>query len=215
VTSLQFRTAGVTIGAAPARIPRTAQDRGAAHLDPGLDRGYEMLPQHLPDPDGTDSHVAAEYARYVGEFYDEPTSDLLDRLSDEHGLMWLTIARVAQVSVPALRKWRHGGNATGENKLALARLLAACQALDHLGIRDVAAWLNRPIRPDQNGLRVELLTLPEGGEPLLALAQERISPSQALDALDFDSRWRERYAKPTTEVTVGPNGMGTVHLADT
>ncbi len=213
MTSLQFRTAGVTIGAPPARIPRTAQDRGAAHLDAGLDRGYEMLPLHFPDPDRTDSHVAAEYARYVGKYYDEPTSDLLDRISDEHGLMWLTIARVAQVSVPALRKWRHGGKATGENKLALARLLAACRALDDLGIRDVAAWLNTPIRLDQNRLRVELLTLPGGGEPLLALAQERISPSQALDALD--PRWRERQARSTTEVTVGPDGTGTVHLADT
>jgi transcriptional regulator with XRE-family HTH domain len=213
VTTTKFRTAGVVIGAAPMRILRTGQGRGAAHLDEGLDREYDLLPLQFPDPDRTDLPAAAEYARYVSKFFDEPTSDLLDRLSDEHGLMWLTVARVTGVSVPALRKWRHGGNPTPENKLALARLLAACDGLAELGVSDVAAWLSTPIRLDQSRLRFELLTLPEGGEPLLALAQDKISADQALDALV--PRWREQHVKPTTEVTVGPDGMGTVHLAET
>lgn len=212
MTTLQFRTGNVSVW--PDNLPsgRTADGRGAAYLDEQLDRDYRLIPLRFPDPDRTDVPVAAEYARYVTKHFEEPHGELLDRLSDEHGLMWLTIAKVAQVSVPALRKWRHGGNPTSENKLALARLLAACGRLDELGVPDAAAWLNTPIRLDQNRQRVELLRLPEGGETLLALAQDKISPSRALDVLD--PTWRERHAKPSSEVTMDADGFGTVHLAE-
>ena len=80
-------------------------------------------------------------------------------------------------------------------------------------IPDVAAWLSTPIRLDQGRERVELLVLPDGGETLLALAQDKISPDQALDHLD--PAWRGQFAKPTTEVTYDRHGVGTVHLADT
>lgn len=191
---------------------RTGSDGGAAHLDQSIEFGYSLLPLHLLDPDATALADASEYARWANKYVDVPTADLLDRLSDDYGLMWLTIARAAQVSVPALRKWRQGGNPTLQKKAALARLLAACQTLQTLGVSDVAAWLSTPIRLDQSRLRVELLTLDDTGETFVALAQDKISQSQALDALD--PTWRERFQKPTTEVTFAADETGTVHLAD-
>lgn len=194
-------------------VGRTAHGlRGGIRLDMQIDHDQDLLPLQLPDPDGTDLPVASEYARYVAKHLDLPTEELLDRLSDEYGLMWLSIARVAQVSVPGLRKWRQGGSPTLPKKLALARLLSACEQLTEIGVPDVASWLNTPIRLDQNRLRLELLTLDEGGRTLIALAQDTISPSQALD--DLDPAWRERHATPTTEVTVSPDGYGTVHVAE-
>lgn len=211
--SLEFRTGGTKVWSARPPETRTGQGRGAAQLNKQIEHDYEQVPLFvLPDPDRTDLPIAAEYARYVGKYIDRPTTELLDELSDVHGLMWLTIARVAQVSVPALRKWRHGGNATPSNKAALARLLAACEALGEVGVSDVAAWLNTPIRYDQERLRVELLELTEGGSTLLELAEDRISQAQALDVLD--ATWRERHSMPTTEVTLDEHGFGTVHVAD-
>lgn len=212
MTMLQFRTGNV--GWAPSRpARRTAHGRGLAHLDQQIDQDYDRLPLMLPNPnpDTAADAVSANYARYVGKHLDEDTTDLLDALSDEYGLMWLTVARVAQVSVPALRKWRHGGKPTSANKLALARLLAACGSLRELDVRDVAAWLSAPVHVDHNRYRYELLTLPDGGTALLALAQGKSSREQALDLLD--ATWQNR-PKSETEVTYDAAGVGTVHLAD-
>ena len=212
MTVMRFQTANVAW--AHARFAGlTAQGRGTVRLDQHVDRDYDRLSLPLPDPDLAADALSADYARYVGKHVDMETTDLLDQLSDEHGLMWLTIARVAQVSVPALRKWRQGGNPTLPKKAALARLLAACDKLREIGIPDVAAWLSTPVRLDQSRERVELLVLPDGGETLLALAQDKISPDQALDHLD--PTWRDRTDQPSTEVTYDRHGVGTVHLADT
>ncbi len=211
MTTLQFETGTVVGWAFNPRVLRTGQGGGAVRLDQRIDRDYDQLPLLLPNPDSTDLPLAADYARYVGKYVDLDTNEVLDRLSDEHGLMWLTIARVAQVSVPALRKWRHGGNPTMPKKAALARLLACCEALDSIGIPDVAAWLSAPISLDHQRQRFELLLLPEGGATLLELAQDRISRREALDALDPGAS--TRHAPPTTEVTMDSDGIGTVHLA--
>ena len=123
-TLLQFETGTVVGWAFKAGVARTGQGCGAVHLDHRIDHDYDQLPL-LPNPDNTDLPLAADYARYVSKYVDLDTGEILDRLSDEHGLMWLTIARVAQVSVPAMRKWRHGGNPTMPKKAALARRLWA------------------------------------------------------------------------------------------
>lgn len=213
MTMLQFRTGTSNVAWAHGRsTARTGQGRGTAHLAEQIDSTYDRLPLLLPNPDTAPDDVVADYARYVGKHLDEETTDVLDALSDDYGLMWLTIARVAQVSVPALRKWRHGGNPTRANKLALARLLAACGALRELDVPDVAAWLSAPVHPDHNRQRYELLVLPEGGEALLALAQGKTSQVQALDLID--ENWQDGYVRSETGVTFDSDGIGTVHIAD-
>lgn len=210
--TIQFRTGTSSVAWAPGRsAARTGQRRGTAHLAEQIDSAYDRIPLLLPNPDTAADSIVAEYARYVGKHYDEETTEVLEALSDEYGLMWLTIARVAKVSVPALRKWRHGGNPAPANKLALARLMAACGALRELDVPDVAAWLSAPVHPSQNRQRYELLMSPEGGEVLLALAQGKTSQVQALDFID--ANWQAGCIRSGTGVTFDADGIGTVHIA--
>lgn len=62
------------------------------------------------------------------------------------GFAWINIARIVGVSVPAVRKWRHGESASGENRRKLARIVALVEVLEEdCLIQDVASWLDIPI----------------------------------------------------------------------
>ena len=73
------------------------------------------------------------------------SADLLSELADL-GFSWTAIARIVGVSIPSIRKWRHGETATGENRRKLARLVALVGVLesDH-SISDVTSWLDIPL----------------------------------------------------------------------
>ena len=70
---------------------------------------------------------------------------LLDDLAD-WGFSWTSVARVVGVSIPAVRKWRHGNPLSGENRRNLALLVAFVGVLeeDYL-IEDGASWLDMPL----------------------------------------------------------------------
>ena len=67
---------------------------------------------------------------------------LLDELA-HWGFSWTSVARVLDVSIPAVRKWRQGNPLSGENRRNLARLVAFVDVLheDYL-ISDGASWLD-------------------------------------------------------------------------
>jgi transcriptional regulator with XRE-family HTH domain len=119
----------------------------------------------------------------------EDVPRLLTELSDERGLGWSDIARLIGVSVQTLRNWRKGDPATGENRLAVARLAAFLDLLeDSAHVHDPASWLEIPV---VEGYRPRYLDLYRAGRPelLFDIAGLRISPEQALD--DLDPSWRE------------------------
>jgi len=76
-----------------------------------------------------------------------PQAAILEEIAN-HGFAWRAIARMLGVSVPALRRWRHGEPATGEHLLSMARLLAVVEILreNHL-VANVAAWMEMPLVP--------------------------------------------------------------------
>ncbi len=114
---------------------------------------------------------------------------LLQELSSQRGLGWSDIARLVGVSVQALRKWRGGEPATGEHRLAVARLAAFLDMLDDEVISDPAGWLEMPLVA---GYSSRYLDLYRAGRTdlLFELAGLRITPEQALDELTPD--WRQR-----------------------
>lgn len=117
-------------------------------------------------------------------------TELLSDIS-EMGFGWRDIARMVGVSVPALRRWRHGESPTGEHSRRIAELAAFVRILteDHL-VADVASWMEMPITRDVPLSGIDLYA--DGH--LLAifdLASEHITPEQALD--EADPGWRERY----------------------
>ena len=130
------------------------------------------------------------------------SADLLEELADL-GFSWTSIARLVGVSIPAVRKWRHGATTSGENRRRLARLVALVDVLerDHL-IDDVASWLDVPLagsaltgidvladggaddaRPGGAGSGLAGIGVPADGHyhHLMAFAAGHIKDSQLLD----------------------------------
>lgn len=114
--------------------------------------------------------------------------DLLDELADL-GFSWREIARAVGVTIPAVRKWRTGGSATGSNRRVIARLLAFVDVLsaDHL-VDDVPSWMEMPIGGTPlNGIDAYCA----GEERMLLLhAAGHVSSEQLLDRLD--PSWRSK-----------------------
>jgi transcriptional regulator with XRE-family HTH domain len=114
---------------------------------------------------------------------------LLRELSSQRGLGWSDIARLVGVSVQALRKWRSGDPATGEHRLAVARLAAFLDLLEDKLIDDPAGWLEMPLVA---GYSPRYLDLYQAGriDLLFELAGLRTTPEQALD--EFAPDWRQQ-----------------------
>ena len=91
----------------------------------------------------------------------ESLPDLLEGLSGL-GFAWRDLGRVVGVSVPALRKWRQGESAAGDNRLRVARLAAFCDIVrEQYLIDDPSSWLETPIHvaAPTTGLDLETLAL--------------------------------------------------------
>lgn len=106
---------------------------------------------------------------------------LLGELADS-GLAWSFIARLAGVSVAAVRKWRNDGGTTPESREHLARLAAFLDLLSELGIEDPAQWLEMRFGLG-SGYTIAPIDLYLRGAyaGLLDIASWRQTPEQVLD----------------------------------
>lgn len=131
----------------------------------------------------------------------ESAQDLLNELA-ERGYSWRTIARLTQVSVPALRKWRHGENPSGENRRRLAELVALTGLLEEYAISDVPGWLEVPIAAELPTTCADLCAAGRF-DLVLDFASNRIpDPHTLLDK--FDPDWRSKISD--YEVFTAPDG---------
>jgi len=71
------------------------------------------------------------------------------------GFPWRDIARMIGVSVPALRRWRHGERPSGENRRAIAQLLAFAQIITDQ-VFDPASWMEVPISSEAPTTPIDL-----------------------------------------------------------
>jgi hypothetical protein len=63
------------------------------------------------------------------------------------------VSRIIGVSIPAIRKWRHGEGVAPVNRRALAQILALVDMLsDQFMIDDPASWLEIPLGPGNRTL---------------------------------------------------------------
>lgn len=116
--------------------------------------------------------------------------EILDSLADL-GFAWRDLARLLQVSVPAIQKWRRGEGATGENRRKIASLLAACDLVSvQYGIQEVASWFEMPI---QLGVPVTPIDLWSSGRSDLVFdfASGHTESEQILNA--WEPSWRDRF----------------------
>lgn len=141
----------------------------------------------------------------------EEVSALLEELSDL-GFSWRDIARASQVSVSALRKWRLGAPATGENRRRVATMAAFCDiAREECLIREVASWLETRIHLDAPITPMDLIANDRWDLVLRLASNHGQDPELVLDELE--PGWREHY-ESSVEVFTGPHGLSGLRLVD-
>lgn len=116
---------------------------------------------------------------------------LLEELASQRGMSWTDIAEVTGVSVSAVRKWRKGGDASGESRQRLARYAALLDTLEEKGvIQDPAGWMEMDL-PLQAGYFIRPFELYLEGQDvaLLDIAEQRKPVEQVLDSIR--PGWRE------------------------
>ncbi len=118
-------------------------------------------------------------------------SSLLADLGSDRGMSWSDIARLVGVSPSAIRKWRREGSATGENRLALARLAAFMDLLEGFAIEDPASWLEVPLVDGYTVTALDVYVSKGGAVLLLDYADTRVAVTELLDESLPD--WRERF----------------------
>ena len=136
--------------------------------------------------------------------------EMLNELADA-GFAWRDIARLAGVSVPAVRRWRQGEAATGANRLAVAHIVALVEILrDDHSVSEVASWMEVPLA---SGAPVTAIDLAASGR-LQEVVEIAAAHSTGEDMLDrLQPGWRERY-RSDYEVFEAPDGeLGTRPVA--
>lgn len=133
-------------------------------------------------------------------------SDLLTTLS-EAGFAWRDVARLAQVSVPAIQKWRRGEGMTGPNRHKLAKIVALLDLLDQHFVSDPVSWLEMPLREQVSISRIDLLV-----ENRYDLVLELLSDDDGASSIDFvldeyDPLWRPRFIDDHFESFTAPDGV--------
>lgn len=133
-------------------------------------------------------------------------SVLLNELAVKRGMTWSSIARLCNVSVSAVRKWRKGEDPSPEKRLALARLAAFIDLLDELPVSEPAAWLAMPM---VSGYTVigEDLYVAGLADRLLDLASSKADLDEVL--ITFDKNWRTHF-RSDYEVIEGGDGMPSI-----
>ena len=155
--------------------------------------------------------LAVELQALANQRAREDLAGLLEELNTL-GFSWRAIARMAQVSVPALRKWRKGSSAAGENRRRVAEIVALCQiAPEKYLIEDVAGWLETPLHAEAPITGLDLLA-GDRSDLVLRLACDRGEhPEQVLE--EFEPGWRDRYTS-AVKVFIAPDGLPGVRLVE-
>lgn len=146
-----------------------------------------------------------------GELAAEPLVELLAMLADE-GFAWRDVARLVGVSVPALRKWRQGEAATGENRLKVASLVALCEVLRDKALQsDPASWLELPMLEDVPVTGLDLYAANRIDLLFRRALHFDADPETILD--EFDPSWRSTY-RGAFEVFEAEDGLPGIRLRD-
>lgn len=171
--------------------------------------GYEIKPKSTRQ---LHTDALEEFLRRESDgLASRPLTDLLSELAD-YGLAWRDIARLVGVSVPALRKWRQGEPATGENRLKVARLVGLCHLLKEHGlIDDPASWLELPLVYDVPVSGIDLLAAGRTDLLFRRALHHDADPEAILD--EFDPDWRATY-RGAFEVFEAEDGLPGLRIRD-
>jgi transcriptional regulator with XRE-family HTH domain len=152
----------------------------------------------------------AEWRATTAERAKSSVTTLLSDLSDL-GFAWRDVARLVGVSVPAVQKWRKGEKASGENRLRLAGILAACDIItEHYMVEEIASWFELPLSSSAPVTPLDLYAH-ERADLVFEFASGHVDPETLLD--QFEPDWRERY-RSDYEVFEAADGHRSIRAKD-
>ena len=132
----------------------------------------------------------AEWRTAAGERGKASMESMLAELADL-GFAWRDIARMVHVSVPAVQKWRRGEKASGESRIRVASLLAACDLIvRHYMVEEIASWFEMPLMSSIPVTPI-ILYAADRADLVFEFASGHVDPEKLLS--EFDPDWRERY----------------------
>ncbi len=153
-------------------------NRGAARA---LHENYDDLHKRIHD---------VEWRTAAAERGKASVTLMLGELADL-GFAWRDIARLVGVSVPAVQKWRKGEGASGDSRMRIASLLAACDLIvDHYRVDEIASWFEMPLSSSAPVTPIALYAA-NRADLVFEFASLHTDPEALLS--EFDPDWRERY----------------------
>jgi len=150
--------------------------------------------------------VAAQLETKAQAIAKTSVTEMLAKLA-ETGFAWRDIAAMAGVSVPAVRRWRQGETPTGQNRLAIGRLVALSEILrdDHM-VADVASWMEMPLAADAPVTAIDL-AIAGRLQDVVDLAAGHATGEAVLDRWQPD--WRQRFRSEYEVFRAPDGGLGT------
>ena len=135
---------------------------------------------------------------------------MLGKLADL-GFAWRDVARLVGVSVPAVQKWRRGDKTSGDSRLKVASLLAACDIIAaHYLIEEVASWFETPLVASAPVTPLDLYAA-NRADLVFDFASAHADPEALLT--EFDPAWREQY-RSDFEVFEAADGHRSIRIKD-
>lgn len=123
-------------------------------------------------------------------------------------MAWRDVARLVNVSVPAVQKWRRGDGMTGENRFRLAGVLALLVCLENKMVNQPVSWLEMPVLRDVSVSAMDLIAADRYDLVLELAADVTADEGQRIQALDeFDPAWRATRVDEKFEVFEAEDGI--------
>lgn len=185
-------------------IPRTRSTAGALDRVEVLHRQARDL--HADSSDLRRQGLVNGLEERIESVGTKPMEELLDMVY-EAGFAWRDVARLANVSVPAVQKWRRGDRSTGQNRYRVAKLVAFLDVLSDHFVVDAASWLEMPVKEGVELSRLDLLAK-NRFDLVLELISDDGDPRSAEEVLEeFDPEWRSVLVDSAFETFMASDGV--------
>ena len=143
----------------------------------------------------------------VKAWSEQPSKDILQFLATNYGFAWADIAKMLNVSVPAIRKWRMHGGVSPDNHHKLAELAAFVQVLVATAqVHSPANWLLLRLVPGYTVISRDLYSS-ENAPLIVDYACENIAAEMMLDELVPDWRLTHRAEYEARQFDDGTMGL--------
>ena len=147
-------------------------------------------------------HRDSNFQHHLAGLTNESVGSLLKKLAVSFGLSWIDLSQLIGVSIPALRKWRLGGDITDGNLDKLRTLTAFFLTLQDMRVPDPSNWIHSRLVPEFSTVTPLHLYSSANIPELLGFVNANSNPVLLLHKLCPD--WRQLYPSEFEVVEIEP-----------